>query len=368
VSLIRSSTPQTTRVLLTGGAGFIGCALSRRLVAGGASVTVVDSLHPQVHAGGGRPAALPAEVDLVPFDVTTASTWDALLGLVRPEVVVHLAAETGTGQSLRESTRHCHVNVLGTAQMLDAFSRADFVPPHIVLPSSRAVYGEGEWELDGTRYLPGARRHADLAAGRWDPVCADQRAGRALPSRAAHTPPNPTNVYAATKLAQEHICAAWAASMGTALSILRFQNVYGVGQSLANPYTGVLALFTRLAVTGKPIEVYEDGRIVRDFVYVDDVVDAVMRAIERPPREVRCVDIGSGSPRTLLSVAELIADIAGGKPPVVTGAFRDGDVRSASCSIDDARAELGYEPAWDLADGVKALARWTLESLEYAPG
>ena len=361
-------TGRATQVLLTGGAGFIGSGVATRLVEAGVDVTVVDVLHPQVHADDGRPTSLPDAVTFLPFDVTTPTTWDALLRLHRPDVVVHLAAETGTGQSLREGSRHCHANVLGTSQMLDAFTRAEFVPKHIVVPSSRAVYGEGEWELDGQRYLPGTRRHEDLAAARWDPPSEDGRAGHALPSRARLTPPTPTSVYGATKLAQEHICTAWAAAMGSAVSILRFQNVYGVGQSLTNPYTGVLTLFTRLAVAGNLIEVYEDGQILRDFVYIDDVVDAVIRTIDRPPADVRRVDIGSGAPRTLLSVAEMIAGITGAKRPVVTGAFRDGDVRAACCSIEDAR-ERARLRADAIAGGRSARRRdLDLRDREPSPG
>src|SRR5258708_5111219 len=255
------------QVLVTGGAGFIGSRLASRLSEDGADVLVADILHPQVHEGG-RPESLAASVELVPVDVTRGPTWDALFKLFRPDAVVHLAAETGTGQSLLESTRHGSVNVVGTTQLLDALARIQHVPEHIVLSSSRAVYGEGEWEAGGQRYYPSPRSHADLAAGKWDPRSPSGNPGASRPSIAGSTRTEPTSVYGATKLTQEHIVRTWGAAFGCSVSILRFQNVYGVGQSLTNPYTGILSLFAQLAVRGERLPVYEDGAIIRDFVYV----------------------------------------------------------------------------------------------------
>ncbi len=343
------------RIVITGGAGFIGTTIAQRFDADAAELLAIDSLHPQVHKDPGRPARLPESVELWPFDVTTAQPWDALFKLVRPRVIIHLAAETGTGQSLHEATRHGSVNVVGTTQMLDALSRSGHVPEQIILASSRAVYGEGAWEVDGDRYYPSARSHDDLAAGRWDPRRADGVAGLPVPTEASWTRAEPTNIYAATKLAQEHILKAWTIAHGCALSVLRFQNVYGVGQSLDNPYTGVLSIFTRQALAGETINVYEDGIITRDFVYVTDVADAVLAAISKPPATSQTLDIGSGRSTTILEVARLIAEAAGAPEPKVSGAFRDGDVRAASCLIAEARAAIGYDPSCSLEDGITAL-------------
>ena len=344
-------------VLITGGAGFIGSALASRLRSSGHRVVAVDSLHPQVH-GQGRPATLDPEVELLTGDVSDVGTWDTALKLVQPDVVVHLAAETGTGQSLTEASRHAGVNVLGTARMLDAFTAAGTMPAHFVLASSRAVYGEGRWESDGTVFYAAPRTHDQLAAGRWDPIGPSGQPASPLPSSAADTEPRPTNIYAATKLAQEHILAAWTAARGSRLSVLRLQNVYGPGQALGNPYTGVLALFGRLAAEGKSIDVYEDGEILRDFVYIDDVADALCATIQDPPHDRRLVDLGSGSPVTILETARRMALLAGAPNPVVSGNFRDGDVRAASCDITAAHDEFGYRPAWDLDRGLKALLEW----------
>ena len=270
------------RVLVTGGAGFIGSRLVSRMCQEGIEVLVVDVLHPQVHQKG-RPSSLPEAVELVPLDVTHGPAWDALFQLFKPDAVVHLAAETGTGQSLLEATRHGSVNVVGTTQLLDAMARSGHIPAHLVLASSRAVYGEGEWEADGDRFYPAPRTHAELEAGRWDPRSPTGGAVRSIPSVAGSTRTEPINIYGATKLAQEHIMKAWGAALGSSVSILRLQNVYGVGQSLTNPYTGVLSLFAQMALSGQTLPVYEDGAIVRDFVYVDDVVAALWGALRIPP-------------------------------------------------------------------------------------
>lgn len=350
----------TSTALVTGGAGFIGSRLARALLARGVEVFVMDSLHPQVHTGQGRPADLPEGAHLLPGDVTQASSYDAVLKLCRPDLVVHLAAETGTGQSLKEATRHGAVNVVGTTQLTDALVRADAVPEHIVLASSRAVYGEGAWRSvsDGTIFYPPPRSAAQMRAGQWDPVAPDASAAEPVASRAGTTEARPTNVYAATKLAQEHVLAAWTSAMGNALSVLRFQNVYGPGQSLTNPYTGVVTFFARTARGGETLDVYEDGRIYRDFVFVDDVVAALVAAVEKPPAGTRTVDIGSGSRATIHDIANLVASLAGAPTPKVTGHYRDGDVRAAMCEIDAARADLGWAPSVALRDGLSELLGW----------
>jgi len=348
---------KSNSVLVTGGAGFIGSALARRLVGAGYDVAVMDILHPQVH---GEHAAidLPPSVRLFTGDVTHAPDCDAVLRLFQPSQIVHLAAETGTAQSLSEATRHGSVNVVGTTQLLDALSRAALIPDQFVLASSRAVYGEGAWQCGSQTFYPQPRSHAQLLAGIWDPQGPTDDPAVVLPSRAGRTEPRPTNIYAATKLAQEHILAAWAAAHDTSLSVLRLQNVYGPGQSLTNSYTGIVALFARLARERQTLEVYEDGRIVRDFVYIDDVVEALFAAIERPAAESRCVDIGSGIPTTIHELAQTIAAICNAPEPIVVGKFRDGDVRAARCDIEPAQNELDWHPNWALEEGLRALLEW----------
>lgn len=344
-------------VLITGGAGFIGSALSQRLVEAGYTVAVMDILLPQVHDGG-NVMNLPPSVRLFTGDVTHAPDWDAVLRLFRPSQIVHLAAETGTGQSLSHATRHGSVNVVGTTQLLDAMNRAGLVPDQLVLASSRAVYGEGAWQYGTETFYPGPRSHAQLASGIWDPQGPKGERAVPLPNCAGRTEPRPTNIYGATKLAQEHLLTAWAAAHDTNVSVLRLQNAFGPGQPLSNPYTGVVPFFARLSRAQLPSEVFEDGRIVRDLVYIDDVADAVFAAVDKPAKGLRCVDIGSGIGTTIHELARKIAAIFDAPEPVVVPKFRDGDIRAASCTIEAAVEELGWRPKWALDDGLRALLEW----------
>jgi dTDP-L-rhamnose 4-epimerase len=345
-------------VLITGGAGFIGCALAHRLVSAGYDVVVMDVLHPQIHTSLGRPSGLPVQVQLLTGDVTHAADWDAVLRLVRPSQIVHLAAETGTGQSLSEATRHASVNVVGTAQLLDALTRTGLVPDQLVLASSRAVYGEGAWRCGEIVFYPGPRTHTQLVAGLWDPVGPDGGDAESLPSSSGQTEAHPTNIYAATKLTQENMLLAWATAHGNALSVLRLQNVYGPGQSQTNPYTGIVTLFAQLARAQRPLPVYEDGRIVRDFVFIEDVVESLAVAVEKPAPRPRLLDIGSGVATTIHDLACRVAELFDSPEPTVVHKFRDGDVRAASCEIGSAMSELSWQPSWSLENGLRALLSW----------
>lgn len=341
-----------TTCLVTGGAGFIGCALSEHLVRLYDCVIAVDCLHPQVHARPERPEALHADVELKVGDICDPAVWDALLpSLSALDVVIHLAAETGTGQSLTKSTRHGHTNVVGTTQLMDALARHGRLPTQIVLTSSRAVYGEGAWRrTDGSVFYPGQRSHAMLAAKQWNFPGA-----MAMPSSARHTTPHPASVYAATKLCQEHLLRVWGLAMGVSIKTLRMQNVYGPGQSTTNPYTGILPLFARVARSGGSIEVYEDGRIVRDFVHIDDVTVALLLALSYPTTGADTWDIGSGQATTIAQAAEWIAACYGAPAPHISEQFRDGDVRHAVCDPSDAHKALGFTPKIPAREGIVAL-------------
>lgn len=340
-------------VLVTGGAGFIGCAMAPALLATFDRVVALDNLHPQIHPSAQRPADLADGVELVVGDVTDATAWDDLLVTVRPDVVVHLAAETGTGQSLAEATRHAMVNVVGTTTMFDALLRHDALPRRIVLSSSRAVYGEGAWRrTDGTVFHPGQRTAEILERGQWDFAGAEPMA------MAAGIAPAPVSVYGATKLAQENLLTAWAQSVGVEPVILRLQNVYGPGQSLINPYTGIMSLFCRMARAGESIPLYEDGEVRRDFVLIDDVARALVAATTAPAPGVDPIDVGSGEHQTIATAARLIAAHYGAPEPHVTGQYRQGDVRHAWADVTRAREVLGWEPEFPLAEGVTRLARW----------
>ncbi|WP_426996334.1 NAD-dependent epimerase/dehydratase family protein [Pseudarthrobacter sp. N5] len=341
-------------VLVTGGAGFIGCAISASLAEAFDHVVVLDSLHPQIHATGQRPAELDARAELIVADVAEAATWDNVLDQHSPDVVIHLAAETGTGQSLEESTRHTHVNVVGTSQLLDGLNRHGKLPRRIVLASSRAVYGEGAWaDADGRLFYPGQRTSTTLDQAQWDFPGATPVA-----MKASETFPAPVSVYGATKLAQEHVLQAWAKSYGVETVILRLQNVYGPGQSLINPYTGIMSLFCRMAMGGKSIPLYEDGEVRRDFILIDDVASAIVAGAVSPTVQGEPMDIGSGEFQTIGTAAALIAAHYRAPEPHVTGQYRQGDVRHAWADITAAEKVLGWTPKYNLAQGIDRLAYW----------
>jgi dTDP-L-rhamnose 4-epimerase len=346
---------QSGTCLVTGGAGFIGCAIAPGLSEVFDRVVVLDNLHPQIHASGERPSALDARAELVVSDVTSAAAWDALLTDVRPDVIVHLAAETGTGQSLTESNRHAAVNVGGTSQMLDALARAQVRPRRLVLTSSRAVYGEGAWRSlgDGNVFYPGRRSAEMLRAAQWDFPGAEP-----VPMDARTIHAEPASIYGATKLAQEHLITMWADAFDVEAVVLRLQNVYGPGQSLINPYTGIMSLFCRMAKAGAAIPLYEDGEVRRDFILIDDVAAAVLSAVVRPRTWRGILDIGSGEMQTIRTAAEIIARHYGAPSPQVTGQFRAGDVRHAFADISHASQALGWAPRYDLAAGLSRLASW----------
>lgn len=347
-------------VMVTGGAGFIGTALAQKIADQADRWVILDSLHPQVHPNSEPPATLPSSVELVVGDVTEPEVWDALLDRFTPDIVIHLAAETGTAQSLDEASRHARANVVGTTEMTDALGRAGVVPRHLLLSSSRAVYGEGDWQRgSGEIFQPGQRSHGQLVSAKWDFLDASP-----LASCARRTVPAPTSVYGATKLAQEHILRAWGGSRGVPITVLRLQNVYGPGQSLINSYTGIVSLFSQWARDGVAIPLYEDGRIVRDFVYIDDVVDAFIAAINAGPDARRpTLDVGTGVASTIEDMAHAIARFHSAPTPLVSGKFRDGDVRFASCDIDDTTSTLDWSPRWSLDAGVAALQEWIEKEL-----
>ena len=305
-----------------------------------------------------------SSVRFSPFDVAEPGAWRSLLAVEAPEVIIHLAAETGTGQSLRQGSRHASVNVVGTTRMTDALFEIGHVPEHVLLTSSRAVYGEGMYSnAHGAMFYPKPRSRAQLENAVWDPLDPNGNAGIPQANNAELVEPRPTNIYAATKLAQEHILRAWRDATGSKLSVLRLQNVYGSGQSVTNSYTGVLTFFARVALAKNSINIFEDGAINRDFVSVLDVAQALVRAIENPPIADRVVDIGSGSAMTLFDAANALAANAGAPAPHISGDFRDGDVRSAWADITAATRDFGYQPTVTFDEGSDHLLTWVSKGM-----
>ena len=356
-------------ILITGGAGFIGKRLALSLRKAGHSVVVFDNLHHQVHPD---PDGTVTELELAGVNITLGNVLDLkamtkALVAARAEIVVHLAAETGTGQSFDLLAHYCDINVTGTARLIEALRAAQIEgnsTRRVILAGSRAVYGEGACHtFEGHEVTAVPRLTSDLAAGDYAPKDADGKTVSPIPSCAPTTVPAPASVYASTKLMQEYLLRQGLEQSGMELAILRLQNVYGPGQSLHNPYTGVLSIFVQQLLAGNTLNIYEDGEIVRDFVYVSDVVAAFHRLceVERVPNET--VDIGSGVGSTILEVAQTMIYELGieGDRLKVTGQFRPGDVRSAVADISTAKSTLGWAPKISLPEGIKRLVSWACD-------
>lgn len=346
-------------ILITGGAGFIGCAISHGLTQMGLPVVAVDKLSAQVHSKHERPSALDPAADLIVADICERAVWDRILSSYRPVTIIHLCAETGTAQSLTSSTLHASTNVVGTSEMLDALVRHDAIPSLFVLSSSRAVYGEGQWgAADGSLFYPFRRSHEQLSRGQWDPVGPDGKAGHPLPHSAATTMPLPTSIYGATKLAQEHMIAAWCSAFGTDLTAFRIQNAYGVGQSPINSYTGIINIFHKIAASKQPIDVYEDGNIGRDFIYISDVAEAIVAAAKVHLRGIEIIDLGTGRLTSIHEAAKIIARLHGAPEPKISGKFRDGDIRSGCAGPTALKKRLGLTPSITPEVGFQAVGEW----------
>ena len=355
------------RILITGGAGFIGLHLARRLLADGAEVTLFDSFSPQIHGSANRlPADLAPHVRLVRGDVRDKDVFHAALD--GQETVVHLAAETGTGQSMYEVFHYTEVNLGGTALLMDYLVNSPQCKvAKIVTASSRAIYGEGKYECPAHGMVyPDARLEADMKAGRFEPVCPICAEPCVSVPTDESSPLSPSSYYGLTKQVQEQMTLLFGRTRGLSAFALRYQNVYGPGQSLQNPYTGILAIFSNQARAGKPITIFEDGEESRDFVYIDDVVDATWRAIRPDAAGVEALNVGSGVRTTVSEVVQEIVRFFGSASEVsVTGAFRLGDIRHNTADLARAEARLGYAPRWEFRDGLREFLTWA--SAQEAP-
>jgi dTDP-L-rhamnose 4-epimerase len=348
------------KILVTGGAGFIGTHLVRRLLHEGCSVTVLDNFNEQVH-GAARllPGDLRLHVDLRIGDIRDISAVAA--SVEGQDAVVHLAAETGTGQSMYEVLRYEDVNVHGTAVLMHCVANSKSGSLRkVVLASSRAIYGEGKYrcETDGSVY-PEGRRVEDMLAGQFEPRCPVCGSTCEVQPTSEDSALKPSSFYGLTKQMQEQMTLLFASTMGFSAIALRFQNVYGPGQSLRNPYTGILAIFSGQARTNAKINVFEDGRESRDFVYIDDAVEAIWRSIAAPSLPA-AVNVGSGVPVTVKDVVREIKTFFSSQSEVsVSGAFRQGDIRHSIADLRKAREVLGFEPRWCFREGVRRFLEWT---------
>lgn len=350
-------------ILITGGSGFIGSNLALALIAQGHKITVLDNLSKQIHGEDPLTSSelylsIRGKVNFIQGSVEDRSDWqEALNG---QEAVVHLAAETGTGQSMYEIKKYVDVNIGGTALLLDLLTNSEHSVKRVVVASSRSIYGEGRYKTAAGAYVyPSARRDADLAKGEFEHIEAATGSKLQLVPTDENSKLHPSSVYGITKMNQEQMVLTVCESLGLQGTALRYQNVYGPGQSLSNPYTGILSIFSTRIKNGNPISIFEDGLESRDFVFISDVVEATCRALFREGRTCEAYGIGSGVATTVSEVANALVAAYGVDVAITTtGAYRLGDIRHNFADLTKASNELGFTPKVSFDDGIRQFTAW----------
>lgn len=351
------------RVLITGGAGFIGSNVALKLIAKGYEVTVLDSLSEQIHGANPEETSplynnIKDKVNFIKGDVNSREDWmKALDGVV---YVIHLAAETGTGQSMYEIKKYVDANIGGTALLLDILTNTKHSVKRVVVAESRAIYGEGKYRCPkcGDVY-PLERRDEDMQNGDFECKCPKCNGSVELVATTEDSAIHPSSVYGIAKQVQGQLVHLVCKSIGVESVSFRYQNVYGPGQSLSNPYTGILSIFSTRIKNGNGLNIFEDGKETRDFVYIDDVVDATILGMEVPEANGHVFNIGTGVATDVLTVANTLCDKYGIKVPiVVSGNYRLGDIRHNYADIALARNILGFAPKWDFSAGIGEFCKW----------
>lgn len=343
------------RILITGGAGFVGSHLANRLLSEGYQVRVLDNLTEQVHGTSERPAYLDQRVELMKGDVRDSAKLAEALSDV--DAVYHFAAAVGVGQSMYQIDHYVDVNNRGTAVLLEALAKRPV--KKLVVASSMSLYGEGYYrDQTGHTFAPPERELAALKAGIWEL----QRNGENLiPVATPETKaPSPSSVYALSKYDQEKLCLMVGAAYKIPTTALRFFNIYGPHQALSNPYTGVLAIFSSRILNGRAPLIFEDGNQRRDFVSVHDIAQACLLALESDKASGEVFNIGSGENYSIKQIATEVARVLGREDlqAEITGEYRVGDIRHCFADIQKARSLLGYRPGVRLDDGLRELADW----------
>ena len=354
-------------ILITGGAGFIGSNVELKLLEKGYRVTVLDSLSPQIHGENPEQTSplyrnIIGKVNFIKGSVTSREDW--LRVLEGQECVLHLAAETGTGQSMYEIQRYVDVNIGGTALLLDILANCKHNVKKVLVAESRAIYGEGRYYSEELKkyVYPDLRNEQDMSKGDFEVKYPGCQGKLKVVATTEDSLIHPNSVYGITKQVQGQLIHLVCSSIGIASVSFRYQNVYGPGQSLSNPYTGILSIFSTRIKNGNEINIFEDGKETRDFVYIDDVVDATILGIEKDEANGHTFNIGTGVATDVLAVANTLIKKYGVKVPVVvSGNYRLGDIRHNYADIGLAKELLGFEPKWSFEAGIEKFTVWVNE-------
>ena len=351
------------KILITGGAGFIGSYLVELLFKKGFDITILDNFSPQIHGLDYENSFLYNKIKnkarIIKGNIQDAEIYNLLENDF--EYIVHLAAETGTGQSMYQIKHYTDVNVSATALLLEKLVLTNKKIKRIVVSSSRAIYGEGKYMIPSTKEVvyPPQRENINMAKGIFEPLRNGEILSCLLTDENAAF--SPSSVYGITKLSQEQLITNVAKSLGIESVALRFQNVYGPGQSLKNPYTGILSIFSTQLLQSNPINIFEDGKESRDFVYISDVVDSIYLALTVKNVEGIAYNIGTGIGTTVNQVAELLKEYYNSDSEInITGNYRVGDIRHNKADITKAQQELGYDPKISFQIGLKKFTEWVL--------
>ena len=347
-------------ILITGGAGFIGSRLSEKLFEKGYNITVMDNLSTQIH-GDSESFLFKRIKDKCSFikgDVRNKEDWKkAIQG---QEVIVHLAAETGTGQSMYEQKKYQDVNILGTAHMLELLDSTDHKVEKMIIASSRAVYGEGKYLCPKhIETYPLQRKDSDMKNGMFNLRCNICNSALQLVATDEESTIKPSSVYGKTKQEQEKMVMSSGKLLEIPAVAFRYQNVYGPGQSLSNPYTGILSIFSTRILNDNDLHIYEDGKESRDFVYIEDVVDATILGVEKDEANGHVFNVGSGVATTVMQVAEHLKQCYNSTTNIViTGGYRLGDIRHNYADINKIKSVLGFSPKYNFQEGISEFVKW----------
>ncbi len=351
------------KVLVTGGAGFIGSNLALRLLDRGYSVRVLDILSPQIHGNNAEKdsplfQSISGKVEFIRGDVCNRQTVKKALSNI--DIVVHFAAETGTGQSMYELERYAQTNISGTATLLQEIVEKRLSLDKFIIASSRSVYGEGKYRcVEHGIVYPKERFSRDLKNGFFELRCPDCGVMADAVATDETSMLNPKSIYAVTKLTQEQLVLSAMDSLGISAIGLRYQNVFGPGQSLSNPYTGILAIFSNLILNNQNINIFEDGKESRDFIYIDDVVGATIASIESKLSSSNVFNVGTGEKVAVLQVAEKLKELLGGEAELnVSGNYRIGDIRHNYADIKNLRTKLCFDVKYSFEGGIKVFVEW----------